>query len=390
MRNPFTFKTSSSSPDMSKSSKRINNILGLQKLGRTAYMAGFKQGKKEKKLLLNLMPTTSDGKLMEGMQPYPPDSTAAQQDETIGDTEGSRVHSAHQQRFEQEVSDSAKSLVIQSDIGNQSTSVARDEGLSIPESVTATITKRRAQGSENGILHHLAIFRRSVHRNEREKGQRQSDAIEFWDDFEKETKAMAKKLEDTTTELEAAKYRNQNLEAQNKGLEDQLTSLSTQLHRIKAEHQQTLQLLEAKTSALKGAQVFLTKEDTFSGADVIRMVDALNAETLQLAAFMADRLEDTQKDLNTAAEQVKARAIRSLGEPLVHMLGNVPVQPNPDQDSMRLQIALQVSLIYSCNEIIESWMPGYWNYGNFLADIHSRIVDAGMSHSNAQSNKDNG
>ena len=327
---------------------------------------------------------------MEGMQPYPPDSTAAQQDETIGDTEGSRVHSAHQQRFEQEVSDSAKSLVIQSDIGNQSTSVARDEGLSIPESVTATITKRRAQGSENGILHHLAIFRPSVHRNEREKGQRQSDAIEFWDDFEKETKAMAKKLEDTTTELEAAKYRNQNLEAQNKGLEDQLTSLSTQLHRIKAEHQQTLQLLEAKTSALKGAQVFLTKEDTFSGADVISMVDALNAETLQLAAFMADRLEDTQKDLNTAAEQVKARAIRSIGEPLVHMLGNVPVQPNPDQDSMRLQIALQVSLIYSCNEIIESWMPGYWNYGNFLADIHSRIVDAGMSHSNAQSNKDNG
>ena len=372
---------------MSKFSKRINNILGqsrLQKSGRTAYMAGFKQGKREKKLLLNLVPTTPGGELMEGMQPYAPESMAAQQGERIRDTGGSRADSAHQQRFEQEVSDSTKSLVIQSDTGNQSTSLARDEDLLTPE-VTAMIPKRKVQGSENGIRHHLAIFRRSVHRNEKDKGQQQPDTM---DNFEKEAKAMAKKLEDTTTELEAAKYRSQNLEAKNKHMEDQLTSLSTQLDGVKAEHQQTLQLLEAKMSALKGIQVFLTKEDVFSGADVIAMVDALNAEILQLAAFMADRLDDKQKDLNAAAEEVKARAVRSLGEPLVHMLGNVPLQTNPDQDPMRLQIALQVSLIYSCNQIIESWMPGYWKYGNLLADIHSRIVEAGMSHLNAQSGKD--
>jgi len=144
--------------------------------------------------------------------------------------------------------------------------------------------------------------------------------------------------------------------------------------------------LKAKTSALKGAQAFLTKEDSLSGADVIAMVNTLNAEILQIAAFMADCLEDTERDLNADAEEAEAArdsAVQSLGEPVVRILETRTDQRKSGDDFMELQIALQICLVYSCNRVVESWIPGYWRRGTLLADLHSRISEKGQSCSDA-------
>jgi hypothetical protein len=234
------------------------------------------------------------------------------------------------------------------------------------------------QESENGTQHELTTFQRRPNTGDTEKGQKQSD-----DNFEKEKRVMKKELDHTVTELTTAQHLNQELEKRNKHLTNQLTALSIQLQGAENQHKRTLQLLETKTTALKGVQAFLTKEDSLSGADVIAIVDTLNAEILQIAAFMADRLDDTERDLHARsgeAEAARDSAFQSLGGHMVHILRN---RRQPDDDSMGLQIALQICLVYSCTRIVESWMPGYWHEGSLLADLHSLIAEKGQSRSNA-------
>jgi len=78
----------------------------------------------------------------------------------------------------------------------------------------------------------------------------------------------------------------------------QLQHTRTTLAQADADHATTRRLLVERTAELDGAQAFLNQADNVSGADVIAMVDALNAEILQNAAFMADSLEDSLPSLN--------------------------------------------------------------------------------------------
>jgi hypothetical protein len=186
-------------------------------------------------------------------------------------------------------------------------------------------------------------------------------------------------MDQTAIELKDAQRRNLDLEERNRHLTNQLAALSTQLRGVENEHQHTLQLLEAKMSELKGAEAFLAKEDSLSGADVITMVDSLNAEILQVAAFMADRLGDARRNENTVKEEAGTaheNAVRSVGELVVRNLESRLVQPMSDDDYMGLQIALQICLAYSCSWIIDSWIPG-WKGGGFLAAIYSQINEKG-------------
>lgn len=257
------------------------------------------------------------------------------------------------------------------------------------------LSKPRAQGSENDThQHQLAISQRNLGTNETERRQKKPDNTvdrnRYNPNFEKERRDIMKRMGDAEAGLKEAQRRNRDLEERNKHLTNQVTALSTQLQGAEAQHQQTLQLLEAQRSELKGARAFLTKEDTLSGADVIAMVDVLNAEILQTAAFMADSLNGTGRDVNALAEEAKwahDRAIRIVGDHMVHILKSRLFQPKSDDDSMELQIALQVCLVYSCISIVESWWPGYWREGDMLSALYSQIIEKGQSQSNGQNQK---
>ena len=248
------------------------------------------------------------------------------------------------------------------------------------------LLKHQMKRSEDHTQPVSTTFQGSTNAYDPAKGQKDADSMGNQrpdnDNQEKERRDMKKKLDRVAAELKAAQRHNHDLEERNTQLTNQLTIFSIQLQGAESQHRRTLQLLEAKTSALKGAEAFLTKEDSLSGADVIAMVDTLNAEILQIAAFMADCLDNTERDLHTAAEEAEVArdsAVESLGEPMIRILETRTDEPASEENFMGLQIALQVCLVYSCIRIVESWIPGYWQGGALLADLHSRITEKGQS-----------
>ena len=131
--------------------------------------------------------------------------------------------------------------------------------------------------------------------------------------------------------------------------------------------------------------MFLMKEDSLSGADVIAMVHMLNAEILQISAFMADSLDSTDWGMRdeVLSEEGRERAIQRIGEPLVQTLTTKFLREAFDPDPLPLQIVLQTALVRSCAEVIESWVPGYPHYGDIFMTIYSRLQKAGKSDSSS-------
>ena len=79
--------------------------------------------------------------------------------------------------------------------------------------------------------------------------------------------------------------------------ETELQIVTNELVQTQTKYTETSALLDTRTSELKGAQAFLTKADSVAGADVVRMVEELDAEILQTTAdhFVFD---DGKQDIN--------------------------------------------------------------------------------------------
>ena len=70
--------------------------------------------------------------------------------------------------------------------------------------------------------------------------------------------------------------------------EQEIKALQTASHHKEATNSQVAALLETHTSELEDSQTFLTKADTFSLADLILMVEGLNTDILETAAYITD------------------------------------------------------------------------------------------------------
>ncbi|TFK22624.1 hypothetical protein FA15DRAFT_681565 [Coprinopsis marcescibilis] len=88
--------------------------------------------------------------------------------------------------------------------------------------------------------------------------------------------------------LEIAERARKDLTEKNRVLESRVLHLTEAVHAQTVEYEDAQQLLAVRTQELSGAQIFLSKADTLSGADVIGMVETLNAEIMQLGAHMAE------------------------------------------------------------------------------------------------------
>ena len=153
-----------------------------------------------------------------------------------------------------------------------------------------------------------------------------------------------------------------------------------EIRRAEAQHEITRKLLEEKTAELKGTQMFLNKADSLSGADVVGLVNSLNAEVLQVAAYMADTLEfgnllSQQEEGWLKAER---RAGRVVGEELTQALqvGAKALKDKNDFDPTLVQFALQICLIWCCRVISTSWTLGEDNA--WLTKLYAHIRQKGM------------
>ncbi|KAF9465193.1 hypothetical protein BDZ94DRAFT_1254765 [Collybia nuda] len=158
------------------------------------------------------------------------------------------------------------------------------------------------------------------------------------------------------------------LERQNRMLQDQLRHQSRELQNTMS------QSLPRPIQALQNLEPS-GKEDVLGG--VVGLLDTLNSEIFQAAAFMADSLSYASSSTLSAQKIKEAveRSSQTIGRPMVLILRSRLAQTNAEFDPLPIQIALQACLIDSCMRIISSWYPGHWEYGDFLSTIYSRIQD---------------
>ena len=193
-----------------------------------------------------------------------------------------------------------------------------------------------------------------------------------------QSKGLGEQLRTLNEQLGRAQGQTNGLREQLERRDTEMQIVTNELTQIKAQHLQTVALLDTRTSELKSAEAFLSKADTMSGADVVRMVEGLNAEILQTAAYVADHFEFSQRGDFT--EEILAASVRLeelLGRKVVHLLDTI----NHGNDPMLIQLACQASMAAYCLWMILSWDTEDANYDQFLKHIYTTVQQAGKSSS---------
>jgi hypothetical protein len=131
-------------------------------------------------------------------------------------------------------------------------------------------------------------------------------------------------------------------------------------------------LLNDRTFELKGAQSFLTTADASSGADVISMLQRLNAEVLQSAAYMAESMVDTFSFESAGVvrnENAYELVTGLFGQSLAHYLATKKHKDDP----LLIQITFQSCFIKFLEIVICSLtLPGE-DVNRVLGSTYDRI-----------------
>jgi hypothetical protein len=148
------------------------------------------------------------------------------------------------------------------------------------------------------------------------------------------------------------------------------------LDQVQSQYSQTQALLEVRTQELKGAQSFLTKADSLSGAEVTSMMEGLNSEILQTAAFIADSFEFSKG--KTIAQQehdaAYSRVTHYMGDGMSHILTSI----QHSEDPMLVQIALQSCLAWCSKHFVETWcFGGDPQSHHLISSVYDRVRQSG-------------
>lgn len=151
-----------------------------------------------------------------------------------------------------------------------------------------------------------------------------------------------------------------------------LDAATNQLKAMSEQKAQLHTLLDDRTFELKGAQSFLTTADTSSGADVISMLQRLNAEVLQSAAYMAESMVDTfsfESGGVVRNENAYEVVTGLFGQSLAHYL----VTKKHKDDPLLIQITFQSCFIKFLEIVICSLtLPGE-DVNRVLGSTYQRI-----------------
>lgn len=158
--------------------------------------------------------------------------------------------------------------------------------------------------------------------------------------------------------------------------------LSEELQHETRAHAETAELLEHRTKELQGSQVFLTKADRLSGAEIISMVEALNAEIFQTAASMADALVDLGRSISKvdveaeAAREGDLKTVEILGNRMAELLRSSRYHEDP---TFIVQTALQATMTACAHWVISSWSFRNPEDEHLLGEIYATLRESGNS-----------
>jgi predicted RNase H-like nuclease (RuvC/YqgF family) len=207
--------------------------------------------------------------------------------------------------------------------------------------------RKDAEETTRGMTATRHTARTEVQRLYDELSKRKSENHRLRQEMEGSTnivRSLEAKLQETESELASTRHALDVAKNQLKVVSEQKAQLHT--------------LLDDRTFELKGAQSFLTTADASSNADVISMLQRLNAEVLQSAAYMAESMVDTfsfESDGVVRNENAYAVVTGLFGQSLAHYLGTKKHKDDP----LLIQIAFQSCFVQFLEFVICSWtLPG--------------------------------
>lgn len=219
------------------------------------------------------------------------------------------------------------------------------------------------KASHQTALNESTAFSQSLEQEKKDKAATQRSLRREED----EKRRALSQIERLTTELGG-------LRRQLGGKDVELRNLRNELQHAQTKHDELTTLLEARTRELKGAQVFLTKADALSGAEVISLVDALNVEILQTCAFISDSFDFTRQLADPEEiKEASSKITDLMGSTLTHLLNTVL----HTEDPLLVQIALQAATVEFSRWIIMTWDFDGLQAEQPLAEIYSDIRETG-------------
>ncbi|KAF8131993.1 hypothetical protein EV363DRAFT_1431287 [Boletus edulis] len=232
----------------------------------------------------------------------------------------------------------------------------------------------KATAEENRKLKEEVAQLKTSHQKALSESSTLSQSLKRAQDDKTVTQQSLRREED---EKSRALSQSQRLKTELEGVRRQLESKDVELKNLRNElqHAQTKRdelttLLEARTRELKAAQVYLTKADTLSGAEVIALVDAVNVEILQTAAFISDSYDFVRQPAHVdEVKEASTRISELMGPTLTHLLGSVL----HSEDPLLVQIALQGATVEFSRWIIMTWDFDGLQAEQPLAEIYNDI-----------------
>ncbi|KAH9478860.1 hypothetical protein JR316_0009322 [Psilocybe cubensis] len=137
-------------------------------------------------------------------------------------------------------------------------------------------------------------------------------------------------------------------------MKDETSLLREKLRVCEEKLSRTTMVLQERNAELIGTRTFLTATDVYSSAEIIQMVNALNADIFQLAAVVADLFE------NEAVVATEEERARNLDAVLGHLnavfqvigaelsLQLTGTYKHLRQDPFALQLAIQAFITHTC------------------------------------------
>lgn len=213
---------------------------------------------------------------------------------------------------------------------------------------------------------------RMLERRTEDAEQRAGDMKKAYDESDKRLHKLEIELERASQQLDAANRRTTEMNAHISRQSEELLVCKGELRRAEAQHEITKKLLDEKTMELNGTQALLNQTDTHSGADVIAMVNSLNAQVMQTAAFMADTLEFGRISSRDEVWQKSVKDVQwMLADDLIRALHSVSRRRGSDFDSTLIQVALQICLTSCCWAASSCW--GFNDKDDWIKKIYRRI-----------------